>query len=83
MVKARDVYGSDSEYSKKDFLREYKSLIGCTLVIDGASLRSENNEGIMNIINEEAVFFYEGQKTVDEVADSIQRRISIFVSEML
>lgn len=32
MVKARDVYGSDSEYSKEDFLREYKSLIGCTLV---------------------------------------------------
>lgn len=32
LIKARDVYGSDSEYSKEDFLREYKSLIGCTLV---------------------------------------------------
>lgn len=31
-VKARDVYGADREYSREDFLREYKSLIGCTLV---------------------------------------------------
>ncbi len=31
-VKARDVYGADSSYSQEAFLREYKSLIGCTLL---------------------------------------------------
>lgn len=31
-VKSRDVYGPDSEYSREEFLTEYKSLIGCTLV---------------------------------------------------
>lgn len=31
-VKARDVYGADGEFREEDFLREYKSLIGCTLV---------------------------------------------------
>ena len=31
-VKARDVYGSDKEYAQEDFLKEYKSLIGSTLV---------------------------------------------------
>ena len=31
-VKTRDVYGADGEYSQEDFLREYKSLIGCTLI---------------------------------------------------
>lgn len=31
-VKARDIYGTDDEYSQENFLREYKSLIGCTLV---------------------------------------------------
>lgn len=31
-VKERDVYGADGEFSKEDFLREYRSLIGCTLV---------------------------------------------------
>lgn len=31
-VKARDVYGADDGYSQEEFLREYKSLIGCTLV---------------------------------------------------
>lgn len=31
-VKTRDVYGADGEYSQEEFLREYKSLIGCTLI---------------------------------------------------
>lgn len=31
-VKTRDVYGAGGEYSQEEFLREYKSLIGCTLV---------------------------------------------------
>ncbi len=31
-VKSRDVYGAEKEYSEEEFLREYKSLIGCTLV---------------------------------------------------
>ncbi|MDE6219771.1 MAG: hypothetical protein K2G51_04960 [Lachnospiraceae bacterium] len=31
-VKARDVYGADSSYSQEVFIREYKSLIGCTLL---------------------------------------------------
>ena len=31
-VKTRDVYAAEDEYSQEKFLREYKSLIGCTLI---------------------------------------------------
>lgn len=31
-VKSRDIYDAEEEYSEEEFLREYKSLIGCTLV---------------------------------------------------
>ena len=31
-VKTRDVYGAEVGYSQEEFLREYKSLIGCTLI---------------------------------------------------
>ena len=31
-VKTRDVYSADGGYSQEEFLREYKSLIGCTLL---------------------------------------------------
>ena len=31
-VKTRDIYGAEDEYSQDKFLREYKSLIGCTLI---------------------------------------------------
>ena len=39
------------------------------------------NDEIMTIINEEAAAFFKGQKTVDEVADTIQRRVQTYVSE--
>lgn len=31
-VKTRDIYSADGKYSQEEFLREYKSLIGCTLL---------------------------------------------------
>lgn len=39
------------------------------------------NESIMNIINEDAAAFFEGQKSAKEVADIIQSRIQIYVNE--
>ncbi len=36
---------------------------------------------VFNIINEEAQPFYQGQKSVDEVANIIQSRVKIYVSE--
>ena len=40
---------------------------------------SENT--IVNIIEEEAGAYYAGQKTAEEVADIIQSRVSIYLSE--
>ncbi|MDE7043538.1 MAG: hypothetical protein K2O97_00695, partial [Acetatifactor sp.] len=42
---------------------------------------SGGNDEILNIINEEAAAFFQGQKSVDEVTNIIQSRINIFVSE--
>lgn len=39
------------------------------------------NQSVMNIINEEVAGFFEGQKSVDEVAQIIQSRIGIYVKE--
>lgn len=50
-------------------------------LINAASLPSESSEQIMDIINEEAAAFFKGQKSVDDVAEIIQRRVSIYVSE--
>ena len=36
---------------------------------------------LLNIISEEADAFFQGQKTVDQVAETIQRRAAIYVSE--
>lgn len=42
---------------------------------------STDEEMLRNIITEEAEAFFQGQKSVDEVADIIQRRVSVYVSE--
>lgn len=42
---------------------------------------SNGNDEILNIINEEAAAYYQGQKSVDEVTAIIQSRINIYVSE--
>ena len=39
------------------------------------------NDEINNIISEEAEAFYQGQKSVDDVAQVIQSRAQIYVSE--
>jgi len=49
-------------------------------MIDGVRLVPESNEEMMSIINEEAEAFYQGQKTVDEVAEIIQSRMGIYVN---
>ena len=50
-------------------------------VLNEVRLEPESSIEIMNIINEEAEAFYQGQKTVDQVAEVIQRRVSLYVNE--
>ncbi|WP_408070328.1 extracellular solute-binding protein [Butyrivibrio sp. JL13D10] len=45
---------------------------------------SENrDENVIKIIEEEAAAYYEGQKSAEEVADIIQSRVSIYLSEQM
>ena len=50
-------------------------------MIDHGRSREYYSMQLLNIINEEADAFFQGQKTVDQVAETIQRRASIYVSE--
>ncbi|MBQ1265007.1 MAG: extracellular solute-binding protein, partial [Oscillospiraceae bacterium] len=40
-----------------------------------------SNEAVFEIINEESQYFFEGQRSVDDVASMIQNRVSLFVAE--
>ena len=50
-------------------------------IINSADTMANGNEKIMEIINEEAEAFYQGQKSADEVAKIIQSRVSLYVKE--
>ncbi len=39
------------------------------------------DESVLNIINEEAAFFFAGEKTVDQTAEVIQSRMNIYINE--
>ena len=51
------------------------------LLEDAVPAFSVENDDILNIINEEAAACYSGQKEIDDVADIIQNRIQLYVSE--
>lgn len=40
-----------------------------------------NDDSLLNIINEEAAFFFSGEKSVDQVAEVIQSRMTIYINE--
>ena len=72
-------YGDDLEVKigplSADEEKMYRDLINNTTKISGY-----NNE-IMDIINEEAKNYLNGQKGLDETADIIQNRVTTFVNE--
>lgn len=77
-------YGSNQEGWSYTYRPSTQEEIDMVLkVIDEASIKAENDDGIMSIISEEAEAFFVGQKTVDEAAALIQNRISIYVSERM
>ena len=50
-------------------------------VIDAAKPTSSSDSQIMQIITEEVEPYFAGQKTVDDVANVIQSRVQIYISE--
>lgn len=50
-------------------------------LIDNSSAATNNDQTILNIINEEAAAYFEGQKSAQEVVGVIQSRIQTYVSE--
>ena len=49
--------------------------------IESVDKKTYYNEAVMNIINEEAAAFFEGQKSAADVAGIIQSRVQIYVNE--
>ena len=67
------------EYTYRPSTQEEIDLV--LKLLNEVRLEPESGAEVMNIINEEAEAFYQGQKTVDQVAEVIQRRVSIYVNE--
>lgn len=50
-------------------------------LMESAQPVSTGNDEVINIITEEAAAYFKGQKSVDDVANIIQSRVNIYVSE--
>lgn len=50
-------------------------------LIDNSTAATRNDQTILNIINEEAAAYFEGQKSAQEVVGVIQSRVQTYVSE--
>ncbi|MEG2383702.1 MAG: hypothetical protein RSB39_08950, partial [Oscillospiraceae bacterium] len=50
-------------------------------LIDSVEKTGIYDESIMGIIKEEAALFFKGEKTVEQTAEMVQSRMSIYVNE--
>ena len=50
-------------------------------VVDSATHTVTLDQNVTNMIDEEAAYFFKGEKTVDQTADIIQSRMNVFVNE--
>lgn len=73
------MYQDGWSYTYRDATQDEVDLI--MQLIETARPANRSNDAILNIINEEADAFWQGQKSVDDVANIIQSRISIYVNE--
>ena len=55
---------------------EVKALIENTTAVDG-----ESGQEMINIINEEAAYYFNGEQSVESVVEKIQSRMEIYLSE--
>lgn len=51
--------------------------------ISNATIAVRENEEVLNIINQEAEAYYNGEKSLDEIAEIINSRVQIYVSERI
>ncbi len=72
-------WGDDFSYSYHNVTQEEVDLY--KKVLATGKVRTGRNDEIIQIISEEAAPFYAGQKTVDEVVQIIQSRVSLYVNE--
>jgi hypothetical protein len=56
-------------------------LAGIRSLIDSAVASTQGADDVHDIILEEAQAYFAGHKTVEEVADIIQSRVQVYVSE--
>lgn len=78
-IKSQLVLGDGLTYIYRRPTQEEIDMI--LYMIDHGKPTEYSSTQLMNIINEEADAFFQGQKTVDQVAEAIQSRASIYVSE--
>ncbi len=73
-------YGWD-DWSVEIYAATEEDVADCKRLIDSATGSYNDNEELFEMIKEEVAPYFKGQKTVDEVADIIQSRISLYVTE--
>lgn len=80
MIRPKTTWGYD-DWEAEIYAATPEQVQAVKDLIDHASAATNNDQTILNIINEEAAAYFEGQKSAQEVAGVIQSRIQTYVSE--
>lgn len=75
------VYGYD-RYSGREIYITDESIADCLAWIDRGKPSPTQTEYILGIVEEEAAFYFMGDKSIKEISDTIENRVRLYLMEM-
>ncbi len=75
------VYGYDM-YTKEEIYITDESIADCLAWIERGKIAPIHTKYILGIVEEESEFYFMGDKSIEEISDTIENRVRLYLMEM-
>ncbi len=77
-----NVYAYNKWYPAQEIYITDESIATCLMWIEGARPEPANTQYILRIVQEEAAYYFAGDKNTEEVSATIENRVRLYLAEM-
>ena len=77
-----NVYAYNKWYPAQEIYITDESIANCLMWIEGARPEPANTQYILRIVQEEAAYYFAGDKNTEEVSATIENRVRLYLAEM-
>lgn len=77
-----NVYAYNRWYPGQEIYITDESIANCLMWMEGAKPEPSNTEYILSIVQEEAAYYFAGDKSIEEISATIENRVRLYLKEM-